>query len=129
MKLKTILFTAAGFFLLILGGIGLFLPVWPTTPFVLLAAGCFSVNPKLKALLMSSRFFSQHFHNYKHRTGLPLRNLIFSLSFLWTTLLISMLVVREFWVVLLLSAVGIAVTVHLLCMARPKSSVKRMESR
>lgn len=52
------LLTAAGFLLLSLGFIGIFLPVLPTTPFVLLAAGCFAKSsPKLHQWLHNSKLF------------------------------------------------------------------------
>lgn len=52
------LFTAAGILLLGLGFIGLFLPVLPTTPFVLLAAGCFAKSsPTLHYWLKNSALF------------------------------------------------------------------------
>ncbi len=52
------LVTAAGILMLFLGFIGLFLPVLPTTPFVLLAAGCFAKSsPKLHYWLKNSALF------------------------------------------------------------------------
>ncbi|MCL2356193.1 MAG: YbaN family protein [Defluviitaleaceae bacterium] len=45
MKVKHLLINALGFLLLGIGAVGLFVPLLPTTPFVLLAAVCFSYTP------------------------------------------------------------------------------------
>lgn len=127
MTLKNILLTAAGYVLLAMAAIGLFLPIWPTTPFALLAVACFSGNPKLQARLLRIRFIREHVENYRNRTGLPRRNLIISLASLWTVLLLSMALSRNPWAILLLSAVGIGVTTHLLCIARPRGTGGRNE--
>ena len=80
-----------------------------------------------KALLLpwqhGARFFREHLENYQQRTGLPTKTLIKSLSVLWVALCISMIVVAKLWCTLLLLCVGVAVTAHLLCMARPKKPV------
>lgn len=116
--MKHLLLTAAGFILLGFGVVGVFVPVLPTTPFVLSASACFTGNPKLRVKLLKSNFFREHYVNYKERTGLKKRTVAVSLSFLWGTLCISMLIVRAAWCTALLLCVGIAVTAHLLCMAR-----------
>lgn len=120
MTAKGILLTAAGFSLLGLGAVGLALPVLPTTPFVLAASACFSVNPKVRAWLHKSKFFHEHYMNYTRRTGIKRITLIKSLSFLWGMLIISMIAMGKVWGYVLLSSVGAAVTVHLVMMAKPK---------
>lgn len=124
MRVKTILLASFGFLFLGLGAIGLLVPVWPTTPFVLVSAACFSVTPSLRAKIMKISFFREHIENYERRCGFSVRTLIISLSYLWGTLLISMLFTRELWMVLLLLFIGICVTVHILIMFKPKQKQK-----
>ena len=64
---------AIGWLSLVLGVIGIFLPVLPTTPFLLLAAACFArSSPRLHAALLGSRLFGQHLQHWnKHRSITP----------------------------------------------------------
>ena len=118
--IKNILSAAAGFVFLSLGAIGIFLPVWPTTPFVLLAVASFSGNPFMRQRIMKIRFFREHAENYKDRKGLTKGNVIASLSFLWLSMTISILLMQNVWVTLFLLFIGIAVTIHILLMSKPK---------
>ena len=64
-----VLLIGVGFLLLGLGAVGVFIPVLPTTPFVLLVATCFgSASPKMYKWLAETRFFGQFVENYKNKT-------------------------------------------------------------
>lgn len=120
MSVKAILLTVAGLLLLGLGAIGLLVPIWPTTPFMIGAAACFSGTPKLQAKLKRLPVFGEHIENYQNRQGLSRKTVLFSLVFLWGMLALSWFFLRTFWVIALLLLIGVAVTVHVLCMARPR---------
>lgn len=124
LKIRRILLTAAGFLLLALGVIGIVIPVLPTTPFVMLAVGCFASNPGLQSKIMKIGFVRIYVDNYRYRRGLPAPTVIISLAFLWGTLIISSIVSRRLWVILLLMSVGAAVSVHILAVSRPGRGVK-----
>lgn len=119
-RMGKFLLVGGGFFFLGLGAIGLLLPVWPTTPFVLLSAACFSCAPAMRARIMRIAFFREHIENYGQRRGLSRKTLCISLGYLWGMLLLSMVVVKQLWVCVLLACIGAAVTMHLLWMARAK---------
>lgn len=120
MKLKAVLLIIAGFFLLALGAIGLFVPILPTTPFVLGSAGCFAGSPRLRAMVLKIGFFREYMDNYQRGGGLSKRTVAASLLFLWGMLALSCLLTRTLWLAILLLLIGTAVTVHILWIARKK---------
>ena len=123
MSLKNRLLIILGFVFLVIGAIGVFFPIWPTTPFVLLAAGCFTSSKRLSNWLKKSKFFGEYITNYRERNGLSTRTVMKSLGFLWTMLIFSAICVHTLWLTILLFCIGIAVTTHILWIAKPK--VKR----
>jgi len=63
-----------GYASLALGIIGIFLPVLPTTPFVLLAAWCFArSNPALAARLYDHPHFGPLLRTWRDERAIPLR--------------------------------------------------------
>ena len=118
--MKTVILSILGFAMLAIGAIGLLLPIWPTTPFVLVAAACFSGNPKLREKIMRIGFFKEYIDNYTQRKGLTRKTVLTSLLFLWGMLLISAILIQTWWIILLLGSVGTAVTIHIIYIARPK---------
>lgn len=125
MKLKSALLIAFGFLLLSIGAVGLFVPVLPTTPFVLAAAGCFSGSARLSGWLSKSRLFGDYITNYRERTGLRKRTVVISLVFLWGMLGISVVFIGALWAAILLPCVGVAVTAHILYMSLPKNRPRK----
>lgn len=120
MQFKTIVLAFIGFVFLILGAIGLVLPVWPTTPFVLVSVGCFSSTPRIKGAILKIPFFRNHIENYEKRTGLSKKTVFISMLWLWGMLILSMIALKTVWLTVLLMCVGVAVTTHILWVAKPK---------
>ncbi|MDD3660744.1 MAG: YbaN family protein [Lachnospiraceae bacterium] len=128
MRLKHKILIVFGFLFLGLGLLGIFLPVLPTTPFVLLASACFASNQKLSDWLSKSKLFGEYITNYKERNGLKKITVIKSLGFLWIMLLLSMYLIGEIWALIMLTIIGSAVTVHILVISRPKENSKNEEA-
>jgi uncharacterized membrane protein YbaN (DUF454 family) len=126
LPIKIILLTILGFIFLSFGAIGLFLPVWPTTPFVLLSVACFSSAPRIKAQIMKISFFKEHVENYERRCGLQNKTVLISLIWLWIMMIISMFLVKNLWISILLFIIATAVTIHILWMAK---SIDRKEKK
>lgn len=108
---------------LVLGAVALVVPVLPTTPFVMISAACFSCNRRLFGLVMRIPFFREHYENYRYGGGLSRRTFVLSLVTMWCAMAVSIalgVAAGRLWLVALLVLVGIAVTVHLVCMSRRK---------
>jgi len=121
MSVKKLLWTLMGFLFLGLGVVGVAMPVLPTTPFVLLAAMCFSTgNSKIARWLHRNPFFGPYIENYRTKQGVKKSLKIISILFVWTGLLISMAVTQTLWIVVMLAVVGVGVTIHLLMIKTKK---------
>ncbi|MDD3125645.1 MAG: YbaN family protein [Candidatus Kapabacteria bacterium] len=113
--MKKVAFVAIGLLSLALGIIGIFLPILPTTPFLLLSAFCFTRSSKrLLIFLLTNRFFGKYISNYRNGLGIPLRTKIYTVSLLWITILFSIFFVvdEKFWLQILLACIAIGVTIH-----------------
>lgn len=118
MKLSVIIKAMLGFLALGMAFVGLFLPIWPTTPFVLLSIGCFSATPQLQNKLLRISWIREYYESYTAGKGVCKRTVAISLSFLWGMLFLSMVIVQKTWLILLLIAVGVAVTIHIRWVSR-----------
>lgn len=117
-KLVRAALIAAGSLSVGLGVLGIVLPVLPTTPFLLLAAACYLRSSRaLHRWLLTNRVFGEYIRRYMGGEGLPLPLKVSTLVMLWLSLGASAFFAvpsRLWWVRLILLAVGLGVTAHLL---------------
>lgn len=99
--MKRIILISIGLISVALGTLGIFLPLLPTTPFLLLAAACFAKSSKkFHSLLLNHRVFGKIIRDYSEKRGLPLKTKITTLILLWLTIsttaifAVNLLVVR-----------------------------------
>jgi uncharacterized membrane protein YbaN (DUF454 family) len=106
----------AGIISLILAIIGIFLPLLPTTPFLLLSAACFAKSSeRLYNWLMNHKYFGPIIRNYREKKSVSLHSKIYALVLLWTTILSSAIFfVTILWIKVLLVFIASAVTYHIL---------------
>ena len=110
------LLIAAGILCSILGIVGIFVPVLPTTPFLLLAAACFvRSSEKLYQRLLNNRFFGNYIRNYIEGRGLPLSIKIITITLLWVTISISVIFgIQNLPVRIILVVIAVGVSLHII---------------
>lgn len=83
-------YNLVGALAVLLGILGLFLPLLPTTPFLLLASWCFARgSDRLHRWLLSHRVFGEYLRNFEAGRGIPLKAKILATVMLWTSLLLA----------------------------------------
>ena len=99
-----------------LGVIGIFLPVLPTTPFLLLAAACYARSSRrFYCWLLNNRWFGVYIKNYRQKKGMPLKIKIFTVVLLWLTILVSVIfAIQSLAVRVILIIIAIGVSAHIL---------------
>ena len=104
-----------GIFALVLGVIGVFVPLLPTTPFLLLASYSFArSNNRFNDWLLTNRFFGKHLQNYIKRKTVKSEIKWITIAVLWTTILVSLSVIHTpVFVKVLLILIATGVSVHL----------------
>ncbi|PAV30594.1 hypothetical protein CIL05_05690 [Virgibacillus profundi] len=92
--IKKILLIIAGSLSLGLGVLGIFLPLLPTTPLLLLAAACYvRSSEKLYHWLITNKYFGSYIENYRMGKGIPLKAKIVSVVVLWVSMLYTVIFV------------------------------------
>jgi len=115
-NLKKGIFVVAGTISLGLGAVGVFLPILPTTPFLLLSAACYCKgSERMHRWLLSNKLLGSYIRNYKEGKGVSQMGKIFTLFLLWITICYSALfMVNNYIVQIVLFAIAIAVTIHIM---------------
>lgn len=110
-----ILYILLGSLSLGLGIAGIFLPLLPTTPFLLLTAALyFRGSPRLYDWLLRQKRLGPYIRNFREHKAIPLHAKIVSVGLTWLTLLYcAVFLFPQVWIKALL-AVAAGVTWHIL---------------
>ena len=105
-----------GTFLVGVGLLGIFLPLLPTTPFLLLAAALYARSSvRFYNWLLSNRWFGRYIRLYREERRIPLKASIASISLLWLTIMLSIIfAVDSLLVRVVLAVIAMGVTAHIL---------------
>ena len=117
------LYLASGFILVIIGVIGIFLPILPTTIFLILASACFiRSSSKANEWLRNHKILGMYIKNYQDKSGLTLKSKIINIILLWLMISVSAFLFTEIWYIrLLLFLIAVGVTIHLLIVKTKKN--------
>lgn len=109
------LYTLLGTLSLVVGIIGIFLPVLPTTPLVLLAAYCYyRGSRRMYYWLMNHPRLGAYIKNFTEKKVIPLHAKVYILTLLWASLLFCAYLLQPIWLKCLMIAIAIGVTWHIL---------------
>lgn len=121
--MKKNLYIAAGCLSLVLGIIGIFVPVLPTTPFLLLTAWLWlRSSQRLYDWLMSHPHLGKYIRDYVENKVIPARVKAYTLILLWASMLFCIFYVLpgRLWLQLLLALIAIGVSIHILSLRNRK---------
>lgn len=98
-----------------IGILGIFVPVLPTTPFLLLGAACYArSSQRFYDWLLNNKYFGNYIRNYRERKGIPLKGKVLALALLWATIGCSVaFAVEILFVRVLLIVIAIGVSIHI----------------
>ena len=97
-----------------LGVLGIFLPLLPTTVFLLLGAACYArSSPRFYYKLVNHRWLGTYIRSSREGQGMRRRDKTITLALLWVGIGATMVwSVEAIWLRLLLAAIAASVTVH-----------------
>jgi hypothetical protein len=100
----------------VLGIIGIFIPILPTTPFLLLTAACYARgSKKLYNWLINNRIIGEYIKNYREGKGIPITIKLITIILLWVTIGLSILIfISNYLIQILLLIIAFLVTTHII---------------
>ncbi|MEI6089034.1 MAG: YbaN family protein [bacterium] len=112
--IRAILFFC-GLLFLCLGIVGIFVPLLPTTPFLLLSIALFARSSKrLYHWLIDNKYIGKYLKNYIEKKGLPLKVKIITIAILFASILFSIIFVIDSKIIkIVLFTVAIIVSIHI----------------
>ena len=102
-KIKKVIYICMGILAFSLGAIGAFLPILPTTPFLLLALFCFSKGSKrCNDWFVKTKLYKKYLEEFVNNRAMTLRQKVYILLFADTMIAIPLIVINNLYVRLFL---------------------------
>lgn len=115
-RMLRLVLISCGWISLLGGLVGIFLPLVPTVPFLLLAVACFSrSSERFHSWLVEHRHLGPLIRDYLQGAGIPLRAKTTAIAMVWVSFPASaLLFAQAFWLKSLLLVTAAAITLYLL---------------
>jgi len=128
--MKKMLLMILGTLCLILGTIGVFLPVLPTTPFLLVSLWAYMrSSEKLYNFILTNKYLKPYVEDYVSGNGIPRHAKIKAIALIWLTIGISVLfVVDKLFVRVMLLVTASLVSLYIGTHKEPKDEVVEEET-
>lgn len=109
------LYWAAGTLCVALGVLGLFLPVLPTTPFMLAAAACYArASERFYLWLINHKVFGPTLREWRRHRSIPWRTKLWAIGLMSASLSTSIVFfVRPVWLKVVLAVMGVVLAAWL----------------
>ena len=116
------LFIVLGTIFVVIGVIGAFVPLLPTTPFLLLASACYARgSDRLHSWLMNHRFMGPYLRNIKEQRAMPMAAKVTTVTVLWISIAFSIIAIERLSVRAILVLTAICTTTYVLRMRTLRS--------
>lgn len=113
--MKKKIFFVVGILSIILGSIGIFLPILPTTPFLLLSAYCFNKSSeKFHKTLLENKIFGKYIKDYQEKKGVSRKNKFIAILTLIISVTFSITKISNLYLKIFLIVILIVVSFHIL---------------
>ncbi|MCK5039151.1 MAG: YbaN family protein [Thermoplasmata archaeon] len=115
-RLASAFWVTLGTISLVLGIIGIFLPLLPTTPFLLLSAACYCRgSDKMHTWLVEHKLFGKYIKDYEEQRGIRKRVKAIAILTMWASIIFCIVFfVQEFIIHIALFIIAFLVTMYLL---------------
>lgn len=89
-------FFTIGILTFALASVGIFIPVLPTTPFLLLALFCFAKSsPKFEQKLINSKMYKKYLEDFVKHRSMPVKRKLFLVSLATTVLMFPFIILKS----------------------------------
>ncbi|BCS43320.1 MULTISPECIES: YbaN family protein [Pseudomonas syringae group genomosp. 2] len=114
-RLVRYLLIAVGWLSVVSGVIGIFLPVLPTTPFLLLAAACFArSSPRFYHWLVDHPRLGPWIQDYLEGNGIPLKGKVYVIGLMWLSIGLSCYLIAQPWARAFMLTSAVLVTIYII---------------
>ncbi len=110
-SVRKVILIICGLVSLLMGVLGIILPLLPTTPFLLLSAYCFGKSSKtLHDWLLHNKVFGDYIKQFRQGQGIPLRAKVIILLMLWASVIYSIVMIPFLLVKIMMATTGISIS-------------------